>query len=387
MRDSFHEKFCMSTMTSDRSAGEIPEAAFKTGFIISPRADAAWFLLLPFAAIAIALAFQQWFTAVAIAAVNLWITVPHHCATWVRAYGLPEERRRWRTRLIVGPLIIFAVTLAGLNWAPITVLMVMLLWDAQHSLMQQHGFARIYDFKAGTGSPATSRFDLALHWILFGNLFLTAPFFTPNWLRELYQMNLPVSVETVRTIALVSWTVTGVYLCVYGGHVVWCLLRGYRLNPIKYLFIGASYFMWYFAAWHVATVLVYTIAHSIMHGMQYIVFVYFYLGRKTRREERTDSWIGGFARSGNLAAFAVIFLVYAVIYQIIVGDPLAEFGFGLVNFGANYAAIPEHGIASMDQAASFDYSASLVIYTLAMMHYYIDSFIWKVRDRTTQSGF
>ena len=54
-----------------------------------------------------------------------------------------------------------------------------ILWDKQHVLMQQHGFARIYDFKAQAGAPSTSRFDLLLNWTLFLNLFLTSPLFTP----------------------------------------------------------------------------------------------------------------------------------------------------------------------------------------------------------------
>jgi len=110
-----------------------------------------------------ALGAQRWLPFVVVASINLWITVPHHYATWVRTYGMPEDWQRFRERLLVGPLVIVLLTAAGLVWAPITLLLVVMAWDHQHSIMQQHGFVRVYNFKAGTGMPTTGRFDLTLH--------------------------------------------------------------------------------------------------------------------------------------------------------------------------------------------------------------------------------
>lgn len=136
---------------------------FRTGFIINRGGDFFWFLGLPFLAIGVALACQQWLPAVAIASVSLWITAPHHFATWLRAYGLKEDWQRFKGRLVIGPLVLVGLTLSGMAWAPITLILIITLWDHQHSLMQQHGFARIYDFKARTSAPSTGRFDLALN--------------------------------------------------------------------------------------------------------------------------------------------------------------------------------------------------------------------------------
>jgi len=123
---------------------------FKTGFILSARADLLWFLGLPFLAVAVALTSQHYLSAVAMASVSLWITMPHQGATWLRTYGLTEDWQRFRGRLIVAPILLFATAVVGLQWAPITLMIIVMLWDHQHSIMQQHGFARIYDFKAGT---------------------------------------------------------------------------------------------------------------------------------------------------------------------------------------------------------------------------------------------
>ena len=79
---------------------------------------------------------------------------------------MPEEWERFKSRLILGPILIIAFAAAGLVWAPITLTLIVLAWDHQHSIMQQHGFARIYDFKTQSGLPSTGRIDLALHWLL-----------------------------------------------------------------------------------------------------------------------------------------------------------------------------------------------------------------------------
>src|SRR5262245_29614371 len=152
---------------------EVPstDSAFmlRPGYILGRNVDWVWFIALPYVALAAALACQKWLSATATASVALWVTIPHHFSTWVRAYGIAEDRRRWKARLILGPIVIFFAALAGIRWAPISVLLLAILWDKQHSLMQQHGFARIYDFKAKTGAPSTARFDLILNWILFFN--------------------------------------------------------------------------------------------------------------------------------------------------------------------------------------------------------------------------
>jgi len=77
---------------------------FKTGYILNPQADLVWFLGLPFFAVALALGFQAWLPYVAVASINLWITIPHHYAGWVRSYGMPDVWERFKDRLIFGPI-------------------------------------------------------------------------------------------------------------------------------------------------------------------------------------------------------------------------------------------------------------------------------------------
>ncbi len=358
---------------------------FKTGYIVSPRGDMLWFLGLPFIAVLIALGFQTWLPYVAVASINLWITIPHHYAGWVRAYGVPEELARFKERLIIGPIVIVAFTAVGLTWAPITMLLLVTAWDHQHSIMQQHGFSRIYDFKAGAGMPSTGRWDLTLHWVLYSTMFLNAPMFRHLWIRELHRMQLPVSVDFVEILLKVSWVVFGTYLAFYAWHVWRTAAAGHQVNPIKYAFIGSSYFLWYFAAWHTNSILLYAVAHRIMHGVQYMVIVYFFLRRKSERGTSQPGFWSRVVGQGRLKWFLLGGGAYALIVQLLINRPLDEFGFGVVNF-ASYPAIEQFNIAGLDYSAGYALFAETMIAAFALTHYYVDSFIWKVRDKYVQKG-
>ncbi len=171
-------------------------AIFLSGYIRSPRADLVWFVALPFAAVAVALGFHHFLPYMAQVSVAVWVTIPHHYASWVRSYGMQEDWSRWRVRLLIGPLLLIPGVMLGSAFTPVSVALVLMLWDHQHSLMQQHGFARIYDFKAGTGAPSQRRLDLWLSLVLYGNLLLTAPLWAELWIAELYRWDLELGADT-----------------------------------------------------------------------------------------------------------------------------------------------------------------------------------------------
>lgn len=358
---------------------------FRTGYILSRRADLGWFLLLPFAAVLIALGFQRWLPYVAVASISLWITIPHHYANWVRAYGMPDVWERYKEQLVIGPIVVLAFTLVGLNWAPITTLLLITAWDHQHSIMQQHGFARIYDVKAGAGLAATRRYDLALHCVLYGFMFLNAPVFRILWIRELHRMRIPVSVEFVEGLLMASWVVLVSYLLVYIWHISRTVGAGRPINPVKYAFIAASYFLWYYVGWHTQSILLWGVAHRVMHGVQYIVFVYAYMGNVAERGLSKPGLWSRMVGPGKLKWFLLGGIAYAVLFQLIINRPLDEFSFGVVNF-APYPAIKEFGISALDYSSAYALFAQMMIYAASLTHYYVDSFIWKVSDKKVQGG-
>ena len=372
---------------------------FRSGYILDWRADWLWFLGFPFLAIAIALACHEWLPAIALASIALWITIPHHLATWLRTYGLRADWQRWKGPLIVGPLVVMGTTMLGLRVAPMTLLVLGFLWDHQHSLMQQHGLSRIYDFKARAGGPLTRHFDLALHWFLYVNMLITGPLFIRLWGREAYQWRLPLTAEALLWIQYLSWGATATSLLVYLGHALWSFRAGHALNPIKYLFIGSSYFLWYFTSWQTDSLLVFGIAHRLMHGVQYMVIVNSYLGRKRESSQprepgngcqilpadRQPAPLGWLMPSHRTLAFIGMGMIYAVIYQLLVLLPLDQFGFGVVNF-MQVGPGPHQGIGDVSRATGYDLFAATMIQALPITHYYFDSFIWKVSDAKVQQG-
>jgi hypothetical protein len=302
---------------------------------------------------------------------------------------MPEVWQRFRDRLVIGPIVILIFTLAALLNAPITLLLLVSAWDHQHSIMQQHGFGRIYDFKAGSGLANTRRYDLALHWVLYSHMFLNAPMFRFLWIRELHRMQIPISAAFVESLIAASWIVLVCYLLVYLWHVRQTLASGGAINPIKYAFIGASYFLWYFVAWNTNSIILYAVAHRIMHGVQYIVMVYAFMGRAASQDEnRAKKEPGLWKRMvgpGRMRWFLLGGVAYVALFQLLINRPFDELGFGVVNF-APYPAIQQFNLPALDYAASYELWSQMVVYLAGVMHYYVDSFIWKVRDPKVQEA-
>jgi hypothetical protein len=339
----------------------------QTGYIVDRRQDYIWFIGLPFVAVAFALVSGHYLPGAALAAIALWVTIPHHFVTWLRVYGSPAEFARFRDRFVLGPLVLVGFVYALIHYAPLTLVLIVTLWDHQHSLMQQYGFSRVYDFKARAGAPSTAKFDLAFNWIFFVNMLVVSPLFSVIWVRMLHEWRVPVEAATVEAVHWVSWTVAIVYGLVYLGHVAWCARRGYALNPLKYAFMFSSYFLWYFTSFSTAYLLVFAVAHRIMHGIQYIVMVYYYNRHKVERTGGDSALLRHVA--GNLKAFLLICAAYAMVFHALTEGLVRDFGFGLVGFNTNFDL--------------FSYS---LLSSFALIHYYYDAFIWKVRKKEVQEG-
>jgi hypothetical protein len=359
---------------------------FRAGYIVSGRADLLWYLGLPFLAVAFALACQHWLSAVAMASVALWINAPHVYSTLLRAYGLSEDRQRFRDRLIVGPLVIFAFAASCLTFAPLTLLFVTEVWNQQHFMMQIHGFTRIYDYKARAGAPNTGRWDLLLNVTLYLNMFIAAPLFVSFWVRELLRLGVPLNAGLVQAIQQVSWSAVALVGVCYLGHVVRSLARGYALNPIKYIFLASNVAVLYYVSWSSASVLLYAVTNQIMHGLQYLVIVYYFLQRKCAQPGQGRSFVGWLTRPQHVLVFLGICLLFAAVQQTLLGKPLGEFGFGVIGTMGRYQGLPDLGLGDLSASTRFQLFAAAMLTVPNLLHLYFDSFIWKVRDNSSQGG-
>jgi hypothetical protein len=364
---------------------DVKESCFRTGYILGPRSDWFWFLGLPFIAVAVALGVREWLPAVAAASFALWITVPHHFATWLRTYGFEDERKRWKARLILGPILILSLTWLGLKHAPLTTLLLIMLWDHQHGIMQQYGFGRIYDFKAQTGSPSTRNFDLYLSWALYGNMLLATPYWSEVWIMECYRWGFMITPDTVK---LVQWLSNAMLVSMgiaYVAHLVASVRQGYKINPIKISFLASSYFLWYFVAYQHNSFIMFQVANRIMHGFQYNIIVYSYVRKKVGKQELKKGLMAAVGKPRNLVALLVLCAVYALGFNMIIGNGLEDFGLGLFEFKLSFDSLRDvSGILGVED--SYGLFALAVMHSASVVHYYFDSFIWKVRDTKIQEG-
>ena len=203
-----------------------------------------------------------------------------------------------------------------------------------------------------------------------------------------------LSTETVQLIHTCSWAITLSYGVVYLFQLIRGIRQGQKINPVKYLFIGSSYFLWYFCAWHASSVLVWGIAHRIMHGMQYIVIVYWYLRRKAESEAKAEIPTEGLGfkmvrymvASKRVWIFVAISVIYAALFQIVLLEPLEIFGFGVLRISEVDRTIESLKAIGMTDAMWQGVYAEILVAGFGMTHFYFDSFIWKVRDKKVQKG-
>lgn len=342
---------------------------FQRGYIIDARHDALWFLSLPFIAVTLAWGAHHYLPGGALVAITLWITVPHFLITGLRVYGSPAEFARWRERFVLSPILLVLFAFALAVYAPLTLVLLVTLWDHQHSLMQQYGFARIYDFKAKTGGPLAGKFDLYFNWVFFFNMVLVSPLFSTIWVRMLHEWRLPISASGVELVHQISWTVAIAYGLAYLGYMVWCLRRGYPLNPLKYLFLLSSYFLWYFTSFTSEYLMVYAVAHRLMHGIQYIAMIYCFNRNRVARTGGDSSLLTYLAKPGHFKIFLLLCAVSVLIWLALTEGAIRDLGFGLVGYSENFDL--------------FSYS---LVSSVALIHYWFDAFIWKVRRPEVQQG-
>ncbi|MFT5443011.1 MAG: hypothetical protein ACI8W3_002056 [Myxococcota bacterium] len=337
-------------------------ASFQRGYIISPQSDFLWFFILPLIAVAAATLSHLTLPGVGLLIASVGVTVPHHFVTWMRVYGSPVEFSRWRTRLVLIPVVFIPAVFLMSKQIPLGLILLIYLWDNQHSIMQQYGFGRIYDFKAGTGGENTARFDYYLHWALFLNMLLVSPVFTNYWVQMLQSFNIDVTTALVSSVHTVSWAATGLYAGAYVLHLVGCRERGEAFNLAKYRFLFVSYAVWYGLAFATSSLLVWSIGHRIMHGGQYIVMVYFYNRNNVERSGGDSRFLRYLGQPGAL--HIAVFLAVCAGYTLF---------FWQLSLQRNFSQ-------------EFDLLAVSLMSSFGLIHYYFDSFIWKVRKIETQKN-
>lgn len=273
------------------------------------------------------------------------LTFAHLVAVVPRAYLNAEVFAAYRLRLTIVPALLITALLVSPT-ALIVAGLIAVLWDVHHSAMQNFGFARLYDMKAGNPAAMLRATDLRLNWALYvgplaagaalGSHFADFPRLSGSVLQSL--VTLPGVLEAqhsgIRTVAILA------YLGVIGWATVdyaRAIRGGYRVPAHKLATIGVSGGV-SLLAWGFAPPLVALAAINLYHAVQYFALV----------------WVKEGGRMRALGPRAAI-----------------VFAGGCALFGLAYAAVGagEPGLALAPFIAC------------SLLHFWYDGFVWSVRRK------
>jgi len=284
----------------------------------------------------------------------------HHFPGMLRAYGDRELFQRFRVRFVVAPIFLVAVCVFCASRQLGGLILLLYVWGVWHGLAQTYGFLRIYDAKVQSSARLTCRLDMAMCVAWFGGAVLLSPTRMHRLLEMFYASGGPLVpapwVHAAATFA--GWALVGVTLA-YLVHLHLSYRRAEAPSPLKLLLMLSSFGFWWYSNVAVSNLLLGILLFEIFHDVQYLSIVW---GFNLKRAEKGG--LGGFSRflfrsSGALAG-AYVGLVFA---------------YGALNY------VPE-----IVPSETLKRVLMGVLAASAVLHFYYDGFIWKVRDRSTRQS-
>ena len=284
----------------------------------------------------------------------------HHLPGMIRAYGDRALFDRFKIRFVVAPLAILAVCVWSSVYNIQAVQLVAMAWGIWHGMMQTYGFCRIYDAKASARAAARARVDLALCFAWFSAAVLLSPMRFRTLFELYYESGGPVvpamAVAAIRLAVVIALgLVTIAFL--WRQWSDWRAARG--ASPVKITLLVSSIAFWWYCNNGVQNILVGIALFEVFHDVQYLAIVWIYNRARVER----DKSIGGFMR--------FVFRRSGSLIGVYVGLVLA---YGAIGF--THSAVTAEWIR---------HTLIGVVTASALLHFYYDGFIWKVRETQTRS--
>src|SRR5258705_10782552 len=285
----------------------------------------------------------------------------HHLPGMIRAYGDRALFQRFRYRFIFAPIFLVVVCAAFSVWNLTGIVLVAFIWGVWHGMMQTYGFCRIYDAKVGSFAEVTRRLDFALCGIWFATAVLLSPQRMTDTLETYYSAGGPFIPPPLLRAAqqgllALALAISGVFLV----NFVWMWTQGKRPSPVKLVLLVTSISFWWYCNNIVASVLVGIALFEVFHDVQYLSLVWIY----NRKRVESDNSIGGFMR--------FVFRRSGALVGVYIGLVLA---YGGLSLSKSYV-----GIDAVKNILTGVVTAS------ALLHFYYDGFIWKVREKSTRQS-
>ena len=115
---------------------------------------------------------------------------------------------------------------------------------------------------------------------------------------------------------------------------------------------------------------------KVSNGYDLAAWIRWYVGNKAAKTGRTPRLLHHF----SLWRFLLLAVIYTLAFHLATGAGIEEFSFGLVK------QLQADPILQYSPEQAKGFYAVTAINAVAAVHYYVDSFIWKVSDTRTQEG-
>lgn len=284
----------------------------------------------------------------------------HHLPGMIRAYGDRALFNRFKIRFLVAPVALLVVCVWSSVYNIQAVQLVALTWGIWHGMMQTYGFCRIYDAKASAKAAARAKIDLALCFAWFLAAVLLSPMRFRTCLDLYYESGGPVIPPAM--IVGGRYAVLGI-LALVTAVFLWRQWRDWSregmLSPVKLTLLTSSIAFWWYCNNGVQNILVGIALFEVFHDVQYLAIVWIYNRTRVERDES----IGGFMR--------FVFRRSGSLIGVYVGLVLAYGSIALTTSGVSVDAV-KHVLIGIVTAS-------------ALLHFYYDGFIWKVRETQTRA--
>jgi tetratricopeptide (TPR) repeat protein len=285
----------------------------------------------------------------------------HHLPGMIRAYGDRALFQRFRWRFICAPIFLVVVCAAFSVWDLKGIVLVAFIWGVWHGMMQTYGFCRIYDAKVGSFAELTRRLDFAVCGIWFATAVLLSPQRMTDTLETYYSAGGPFIPPAVlragqQGLLALALLISAVFL----ANFIWMWSSGKRPSPVKLVLLITSISFWWYSNNIVASVLVGVALFEVFHDVQYLSLVWIY----NRKRVESDKSIGGFMRFVFRRSGALVGLYIGLI-----------FAYGALGYYKSSV-----GIDVVKRILTGVVTAS------ALLHFYYDGFIWKVREKSTRQS-
>src|SRR3989441_984367 len=287
--------------------------------------------------------------------------IGHHLPGMLRAYGDRALCQRFRWRFCLAPVFLAATCLLFALRDLNGIVLVVYFWGVWHGLMQTYGFLRIYDAKSGPSSPLTARLDHAMCVTWFATAVLVSPSRMTNILSVFYKSGGPLlepsAIEALRTTAV---SLTGVVTAAFLLHSAWMWHRGRPVSSVKLLLMATSIgFFWYTNVF-VSNLLAGIALFEVFHDVQYLSIVWIFNLNRVQK----DPGVGAFTR--------FLFRRSGALVGVYVGLVVAYGSLNLVSTAMSTGLLRR--------------TLTGLLAASALLHFYYDGFIWKVRERATRQS-